>query len=86
MSQITQLKEILYRMVQSKVLANEKEPRTLNINLKEISRELRCTANEVEMMLKHLKVTKEIKALIQVGFSKEEYTLTVPENSSILNL
>jgi len=59
--------------------------RYLVINIGEISREIGCSSNEVKELLKQLQREKEIKALLQVGFLKEEYTLTILENSSILN-
>ena len=59
--------------------------RYLVINIGEISREIGCSSNEVKELLKQLQREKEIKALLQVGFLKEEYTLTLLENSSILN-
>lgn len=59
--------------------------RYLVINIGEISQEIGCSSNEVKELLKQLQREKEIKALLQVGFLKEEYTLTILENSSILN-
>ena len=58
--------------------------RDIDINIGEISRELGCSKDEVVSLLYSLQNTKEIKRLISMGFSKEEYTLTVLENSSIL--
>lgn len=58
--------------------------RDININVGEISRELGCSKEDVISWLYTLQNNKEIKRLIPMGFSKEEYTLTVLENSSIL--
>ena len=79
MDNINKLKGILYRK------AKLENKRSLDVNLGEISREIGCSSKEVESILRYLQAEKEIKALIQVGFSKEDYTLTILENSSILN-
>ena len=59
--------------------------RNLEVNIRDISEEMNCSVKEVENLLKTLLLEGEIKALVQVGFSRDEYTLTIPENSSILN-
>ncbi len=59
--------------------------RNLEVNIRDISEEMNCSVKEVEYLLKTLLLEGEIKALVQVGFSRDEYTLTIPENSSILN-
>lgn len=59
--------------------------RNLDVNIRDISEEMNCSVKEVEYLLKTLLLEGEIKALVQVGFSRDEYTLTIPENSSILN-
>ena len=51
--------------------------RDININVGEISRELGCSKEDVISWLYTLQNNKEIKRLIPMGFSKEEYTLTV---------
>lgn len=85
MSQLNQLKDILYRKVKINVMDKKPNPRLLDINLGEISRGMGCSVKDVECLLQHLKSEKEIKTLIPNAFSKEEYSLTIPENSSILN-
>ena len=85
MSQLNQLKDILYRKVKINIMDQKADPRSFDGNLGEISREMRCSVKDVECLLLHLKSEKEIKALIPNAFSKEEYSLTIPENSSILN-
>ena len=60
--------------------------RNLEVNIRDISEEMNCSVKEVEYLLKTLLLEGEIKALVQVGFSRDEYTLTIPENSSILNM
>lgn len=59
--------------------------RNLEVNIRDISEEMNCSVKEVEYLLKTLLLEGEIKALVQVGFSRDEYILTIPENSSILN-
>ena len=59
--------------------------RNFEINVRELSVEMNCSVKEVEYLLKTLLLEGEIKALVQVGFSRDEYALTIPENSSILN-
>ena len=73
------LKSILNRK------ARLENKRCLDINIGEISREIGCMSNEVEKLLNRLQQEKEIKALIPLGLSKETYTLTILEKSSILN-
>lgn len=85
MNQLARLEHILYRMVKAKALTNENSARHLDINLGEISREIGCTVNDVHRLLTQLQKKGEIKALIQVGFDKNNYTLTVLEDSSIMN-
>lgn len=58
--------------------------RDIDINIGEISHELGCSKEEIVSLLYTLQNAKEIKRLISMGFSKEEYTLTVLEKSSIL--
>lgn len=72
------LKAILRRKVEIR------GKRDIDINVGEISRELGWAKEEVVSLLYTLQNTKEIKRLTSMGFSKEEYTLTVLENSSIL--
>lgn len=79
MNKIDHLKTILKRK------AELEKTRYLNVNLEDISREMGCSSTEVETLLRRLLSEREIKTLIQVGFHKEDYTLTVLENSSILN-
>jgi len=79
MGNTNMLKAILNRKVK------DSKSRYLNVNIGEISREMGCSADDVLMKLKQLQREKEIKALIKIGFSNEEYTLTILENSSILN-
>ncbi len=79
MGNINLLKAILNRKVK------DSKSRYLNVNIGEISREMGCSVDDVVMKLKQLQLEKEIKALIKIGFSNEEYTLTILENSSILN-
>lgn len=79
MINIERLKNILGRKVE---LNNGK--RDIDINIGEISRELGCSKEKVVSLLYTLQGAKEIKRLIPMGFSKEEYTLTVLANSSIL--
>ncbi len=78
MGNTNMLKAILNRKVK------DSKSRYLNVNIREISREMGCSADDVLMKLKQLQREKEIKALIKIGFSNEEYTLTILENSSIL--
>ena len=78
MGNTNMLKAILNRKVK------DSKSRYLNVNTGEISREMGCSADDVLMKLKQLQREKEIKALIKIGFSNEEYTLTILENSSIL--
>lgn len=58
--------------------------RDIDINVGEISRELGYSKEAIVSLLYTLQNNKEIKRLTSMGFSKEEYTLTVLENSSIL--
>ncbi len=73
------LKSILTRK------ARLENKRYFDINIGEISREIGCTSNEVEALLRCLQQEKEIKSLVPLGLSKELYALTILENSSILN-
>ena len=59
--------------------------RDLDISLGEIARELGCTSSNVLSALKQLEYRKEIKRLIPLGMTGDEYTLTIMEKSSILN-
>ncbi len=77
---IEKLKSILGR----KVKLNDGK-RDLDINIAELAREIGCSSSDVLTDLKHLQYAGEIKRLIQVGWSKDEYTLTVLEKSSILS-
>ena len=86
MNQLARLKHILYRKVKAKALTNENSARHIDINLGEVSREIGCTVNDVQRFLTQLQDKGEIKALIQVSFDKNNYTLTVLEKSSIMNL
>ena len=79
MGKTNMLKAILNRKVK------DSKSRYLNVNIGDISREMGCSVNDVVMKLKQLQREKEIKALIKIGFSNDEYTLTILENSSILN-
>lgn len=74
------LKSILGR----KVRLNDGK-RDLGINISELAREIGCSSSDVQTGLKQLQCVGEIKRLIQVGWSKDDYTLTVLEKSSILN-
>ena len=85
MSKLNQLKEILCRKVKINVMDNKPNPMSLDINLGEISREMGCSAASVKDLLKELQLKKEIKRLIPLEFNKDNYTLTVLENSSIMN-
>jgi len=78
MGNLNQLKAILNRKVK------DSKSRYLDINIGDISREMGCSVNDVEKELRQLLREKEIKALNKLGFSNEEYTLTILENSSIL--
>lgn len=78
MVNIEKLKSILGR----KVKLNDGK-RDLDINVGEIARDVGCSSGDVLFGLKQLQYSGEIKRLLQVG-SKEEYTLTVLEKSSIL--
>lgn len=86
MNQLTRLEHILYRKVKVKALTSENSARYLEINLGEVSSEIGCTVNDLQKLLKQLQNKGEIKALIQVGFDKNNYTLTVLEDSSIMHL
>ena len=66
MNSLNQLKAILNRK------AKLENTRYLDVNIGEISREIGCSSKDVELLLKRLQMQKEIKALIQVGLSKEE--------------
>ena len=79
MNKKEQLKSILNRK------ARLENKRYLDIDIGEISREIGCPSNEVEELLKQLQLEKEIKALVPLGLSKGMYTLTILENSSIMN-
>lgn len=57
--------------------------RDLEINIAEMAREIGCSSSEVLISLKQLQYEGEIKRLIQVGWSKDEYTLTVLEKTTI---
>lgn len=80
MINIEELNNTLCKMVK---LNNGK--RDLDINIREIAGELGCSSNDVLSGLKQLESAREIKRLMQIGWSKDEYTLTVLEKSSILN-
>ena len=80
MINIEELKNTLGRKVK---LNNGK--RDLDINISGIAGEMGCSSNDVLSGLKQLEFAREIKRLMQVGLSKDEYTLTVLEKSSILN-
>lgn len=73
------LKSILSR----KVKLNDGK-RDIDVNIGEISREIGCSSSDVLFGLKQLEYTREIKRLMPIGFSKDEYSLTVLEKSSIL--
>ncbi len=81
MINIEKLKNILGR----KVKLNNGKRDLKDINLGEIAREIGCSSGDVLSGLKNLQISGDIKRLMPSGFSKEDYTLTVPENSSILN-
>lgn len=76
MGQIDKLKDILQRKTK---LEND---RHIEINLDEISRELGCGIKDVEVLLKRLCFSKDIKALIPKG-TANNYLLTVLEKSTI---
>lgn len=59
--------------------------RDIDINIREIAGKMGCSTIDVLSGLKQLEFVREIKRLIQVGWSKDEYTLTVLGKSSILN-
>lgn len=80
MINIEKLKSLLGR----KVKLNDGK-RDLDINIGEIARDMGCLSGDVLLGLKRLQNSKEIKRLMPIGFSEEDYTLTVLENSSILN-
>ena len=80
MINIEKLKSLLGR----KVKLNDGK-RDLDINIGEIARDMGCLSGDVLLGLKWLQNSKEIKRLMPIGFSEEDYTLTVLENSSILN-
>lgn len=80
MINIEKLKSLLGR----KVTLNDGK-RDLDINIGEIARDMGCLSGDVLLGLKRLQNSKEIKRLMPIGFSEEDYTLTVLENSSILN-
>ena len=80
MINIEKLKSLLGR----KVKLNDGK-RDLDINIGEIARDMGCLSGDVLLGLKQLQNSKEIKRLMPIGFSEEDYTLTVLENSSILN-
>jgi MarR-like DNA-binding transcriptional regulator SgrR of sgrS sRNA len=72
------LKSILGR----KVKLNDGK-RDLDINIAELAREIGCSSSDVKTSLKQLQYAGEIKRLLQVGWSKDEYTLTVLEKTTI---
>lgn len=80
MINIEELNNTLCKMVK---LNNGK--RDLDINIREIAGELGCSSNDVLSGLKQLEFVREIKRLIPIGLSKNEYTVTVLEKSSILS-
>lgn len=80
MINMVELKSILG----SKVKLNNGK-RDLDINIGEIARKTGCSSDEVLSGLKQLQCFGEIKRLTQIGLSRDEYTLTVLEKSSILN-
>lgn len=80
MINIEKLKSLLGRIVK----LNDGK-RDLDINIGEIARDMGCLSGDVLLGLKRLQNSKEIKRLMPIGFSKEDYTLTVLESSSILN-
>ena len=80
MINIEELKNILGEKVK---LNNDK--RDIDINIREIAGKMGCSTIDVLSGLKQLEFAQEIKRLMQVGWSKDEYTLTVLEKSSILN-
>ena len=80
MINIEELKNILGGKVK---LNNGK--RDIDINIREIAGKMGCSTIDVLSGLKQLEFAREIKRLMQVGWSKDEYTLTVLEKSSILN-
>lgn len=59
--------------------------RDIDINIREIAGKMGCSTIDVLSGLKQLEFVREIKRLMQVGWSKDEYTLTVLGKSSILN-
>lgn len=59
--------------------------RDIFVNIGELSRELKCSKDDVLSLMDILKNNKEIKRFMPEGFSKDDYSLTVPENSSILS-
>lgn len=80
MINVEELKTILGEKVK---LNNGK--RDIDINIREIAGKMGCSTIDVLSGLKQLEFVREIKRLMQVGWSKDEYTLTVLEKSSILN-
>lgn len=60
--------------------------RDIDINIREIAGKMDCSPIDVLSGLKQLESAREIKRLMQIGWSKDEYTLTVLEKSSILNI
>ena len=73
------LKAILKRKVEAS------GRRDIFINVAEITRELRCSRENVLSLMSIMHNNREIKRFMPEGFSKDDYSLTVPENSSILS-
>lgn len=59
--------------------------RDIFVNIGELSRELKCSKDDVLSLMDILKNNKEIKRFMPEGFAKDDYSLTVLENSSILS-
>ena len=59
--------------------------RDIFINVGEISWEMRCSREDVLSLMSILQNNRDIKRFVPEGFSKDDYSLTVLENSSILS-
>lgn len=76
MNNLDLLKSILQRKTK---VSNS---RYLDINLDETAREIGCKVSDVELLLKRLCISKDIKTLVQYG-TGNDYHLTVLEKSTI---
>lgn len=76
MNKIDLLKDILQR--ETKV-NNSRNP---DINLDVVARKMECNVNDVELLLKNLCISKDIKALVQHGWGNDCH-ITVLDKSTI---